>query len=212
MPRKPTALGPLPKSIAARKPLLFGNRLFIDFTNSSYCPDGMSDPLMSWNAFLHFSALSGALDATSADNLARYTGGETKHALAEALTLRDSLTGLCEHVAKNTAVPDQAIAKLNTMLAYEDGGFRLGQANKSYSMTFTPSKGSALQILTAIARSAADFLCNDQLSRLRACSNAHCPLYFYDTSKNGRRRWCSMDVCGNRSKAAGHYRRTKQKV
>ncbi|MGB1875987.1 MAG: CGNR zinc finger domain-containing protein, partial [Rhodospirillaceae bacterium] len=26
----------------------------------------------------------------------------------------------------------------------------------------------------------------------------------------GRRRWCRMDVCGNRAKAADHYKRSKQ--
>ncbi|MBT5240284.1 MAG: hypothetical protein HN793_03045 [Rhodospirillaceae bacterium] len=210
MPRKPTSIGPTPKTIAAREPLLFGNRPFIDFANSSYCPEGTSDPLKDWIGFLHFSAMTGAIDAASADSLASYTGIETKRALAEAATLRDSLAGLCEAVAKNTTVPEQVVSTLNTILAYEDGGFRLGETTKGFSMSFTPSKGSALQSLTAIARSAADFICNDQLGRLRACSNAHCPLYFYDTSKNGRRRWCRMDVCGNRSKAADHYKRSKQ--
>lgn len=202
----------MPKSIAARKQLLFGNRPFIDFANSIYCPEGTSDPLVTWNAFLHFSVLSGIIGASLADDLASYTSGETKRALAEALTLRESLVDFCQHVATKAAVPRQTITKLNAILAYEDGGFRLSQKNSGYSMSFAPAKGSALHSLTAIARSAADFLCNDQLTRLRACSNVHCPLYFYDTSKNGRRRWCSMDVCGNRSKAADHYRRSKQNV
>jgi predicted RNA-binding Zn ribbon-like protein len=32
-------------------------------------------------------------------------------------------------------------------------------------------------------------------------------LFFYDTSKNGTRRWHSMATCGNRTKAARHYAR-----
>jgi predicted RNA-binding Zn ribbon-like protein len=43
--------------------------------------------------------------------------------------------------------------------------------------------------------------------RVRACAHPHCVLYFYDTSKNGTRRWCSMAACGNRAKAARHYAR-----
>jgi predicted RNA-binding Zn ribbon-like protein len=31
--------------------------------------------------------------------------------------------------------------------------------------------------------------------------------YFYDVSKNQTRRWCSMDVCGNRAKVAAYYHR-----
>lgn len=41
--------------------------------------------------------------------------------------------------------------------------------------------------------------------RIKSCAHPHCILWFYDTSKNGTRRWCSMAVCGNRAKAARHY-------
>ncbi|ONM47785.1 CGNR zinc finger domain-containing protein [Nocardia donostiensis] len=41
--------------------------------------------------------------------------------------------------------------------------------------------------------------------RIRQCAHPHCVLFFYDTSKNGTRRWHSMTTCGNRTKAARHY-------
>ncbi|MEU0648331.1 CGNR zinc finger domain-containing protein [Streptomyces umbrinus] len=43
--------------------------------------------------------------------------------------------------------------------------------------------------------------------RIRKCANPECPLRFYDTSKNGGRRWCSMTSCGNRAKTRRHYER-----
>lgn len=46
--------------------------------------------------------------------------------------------------------------------------------------------------------------------RLRRCAHPACVLYFYDTSRNGTRRWCSMDVCGNRAKAGRHYARARR--
>ncbi|GGO86054.1 hypothetical protein GCM10012280_21260 [Wenjunlia tyrosinilytica] len=46
--------------------------------------------------------------------------------------------------------------------------------------------------------------------RIRECANGHCILHFFDTSQNGRRRWCSMAVCGNRAKVSRHYERTKR--
>ncbi|MDH6118389.1 putative RNA-binding Zn ribbon-like protein [Kitasatospora sp. GAS204A] len=45
--------------------------------------------------------------------------------------------------------------------------------------------------------------------RIRSCAHPNCVLYFYDTSKNGTRRWHSMATCGNRAKASRHYERTK---
>ncbi|MEV6109707.1 CGNR zinc finger domain-containing protein [Streptomyces sp. NPDC051940] len=53
-------------------------------------------------------------------------------------------------------------------------------------------------------------LLDDRPERIRACSGPTCILHFYDTSKNGTRRWCSMAACGNRAKARSHYARSKQ--
>lgn len=48
----------------------------------------------------------------------------------------------------------------------------------------------------------------DHADRLRRCAHADCVLWFLDTSKSGRRRWCSMERCGNRTKAHRHHQRT----
>ncbi len=45
--------------------------------------------------------------------------------------------------------------------------------------------------------------------RIRSCAHGACILHFFDTSRNGTRRWCSMAVCGNRAKASRHYARTR---
>ncbi|MBV9483136.1 MAG: CGNR zinc finger domain-containing protein [Acidobacteria bacterium] len=39
-------------------------------------------------------------------------------------------------------------------------------------------------------------------NRVRNCR--HCVLRFYDTSKKGARRWCSMQLCGNRLKVTAY--------
>ncbi|MER7505014.1 CGNR zinc finger domain-containing protein [Nonomuraea pusilla] len=43
-------------------------------------------------------------------------------------------------------------------------------------------------------------LLGERPDRVRRCANPECPLWFLDASKNGSRRWCSMEVCGNRAK------------
>lgn len=40
--------------------------------------------------------------------------------------------------------------------------------------------------------------------RLKACSRHTCRWAFYDRSKNGSSRWCSMKVCGTREKAKAY--------
>jgi len=46
--------------------------------------------------------------------------------------------------------------------------------------------------------------------RIRSCQHPDCVLWFYDTTRNGSRRWCSMAVCGNRAKARRHYDRVRR--
>jgi len=48
--------------------------------------------------------------------------------------------------------------------------------------------------------------------RVRPCANPDCMLWFFDTTRNGTRRWCSMAVCGNRMKARRHHDRVKARL
>lgn len=50
------------------------------------------------------------------------------------------------------------------------------------------------------------------INRIRKCEHPECRLYYVDTSKSGRRRWCSMELCGNRKKVAEFYARKKKKL
>lgn len=52
-----------------------------------------------------------------------------------------------------------------------------------------------------LAVQAAALLTSPQVMRLKACGTPDCDWLFLDTSKNGRRRWCQMNVCGAREKA-----------
>jgi CGNR zinc finger len=50
------------------------------------------------------------------------------------------------------------------------------------------------------------------LDRVKHCENPDCVLWFFDTARNGTRRWCSMAVCGNRMKARRHYDQVKARL
>jgi predicted RNA-binding Zn ribbon-like protein len=63
------------------------------------------------------------------------------------------------------------------------------------------------ELLGPIAEAAADLICNEDFQMIRACEGNGCSLLFLDRTKAHRRRWCSMAVCGNRAKAAGHRAR-----
>jgi predicted RNA-binding Zn ribbon-like protein len=44
-------------------------------------------------------------------------------------------------------------------------------------------------------------------SRLKCCRNHHCRWAFYDYSKNRSASWCSMQLCGNRTKTRAYRAR-----
>ena len=70
---------------------------------------------------------------------------------------------------------------------------------------FEPRKPS--DFWAPIIDAAADLLSETETSRLRKCES--CVLHFYDSSKKGSRRWCSMNICGNRQKVAAYQRRNR---
>jgi predicted RNA-binding Zn ribbon-like protein len=67
----------------------------------------------------------------------------------------------------------------------------------------------ALGALGPIADAAARLVCTVAPARIRPCASEHCRAWFVDTSKGGRRRWCSMAGCGNRTKASAHRSRRR---
>jgi predicted RNA-binding Zn ribbon-like protein len=63
--------------------------------------------------------------------------------------------------------------------------------------------------LGPIADAAARLVCTFAPIRIRECASDRCGAWFVDTSKGGRRRWCSMAGCGNRTKASAHRSRRR---
>ena len=61
-------------------------------------------------------------------------------------------------------------------------------------------------ILSLIAISALSILSDTrEMDRVKTCPGADCGWKFIDETKNGRRKWCSMKLCGNRAKASRSY-------
>ncbi|MFE6974296.1 CGNR zinc finger domain-containing protein [Streptomyces sp. NPDC057682] len=56
------------------------------------------------------------------------------------------------------------------------------------------------QLAATVARDAVELLTGPFAHRIRTCAADDCHLVYVDTSRPGRRRWCSMEHCGNRHK------------
>lgn len=66
---------------------------------------------------------------------------------------------------------------------------------------------TAAALVASVARDAVDLLGGPLADRIRECAAQNCALLFLDTSRAGRRRWCSMATCGARAKMAAYRAR-----
>ena len=65
-------------------------------------------------------------------------------------------------------------------------------------------------VLGTIARDAIDVLTKTDPSRIKLCADPTCRGLFVDESRPGKRRWCSMNFCGNRAKSRTFARRHRK--
>lgn len=70
----------------------------------------------------------------------------------------------------------------------------------------------AAAALGTLARDAIDLVSGPFAGRVRECARDDCALLFVDMSRPGRRRWCSMGGCGNKTKTAAYRRRRSSTV
>jgi predicted RNA-binding Zn ribbon-like protein len=63
-----------------------------------------------------------------------------------------------------------------------------------------PTGSIVNKLFSLLSLDALQLISEGQLNKIRRCSNPDCVLLFIDTT--GRRKWCSMKICGNRQKAA----------
>lgn len=61
--------------------------------------------------------------------------------------------------------------------------------------------------LSTIARDAIALLCGPMAERVKECEAPDCTIVFLDDSQARRRRWCSMERCGNLAKVAKYRSR-----
>jgi predicted RNA-binding Zn ribbon-like protein len=193
-----------------------GGDLAIDFANTT-APEGdrpqgdRQDSLGSWRDLIDFLELRGAVSPDEGVGL-RAMGERDAHACAaafeRALELRATVRAMLEALAARRPLQAGWVAAVNQALGWwGTGASRLVRQGRGWRLAFASTLGEPLRALAPIARSVADLAAQGRAVAVRKCANPRCVLYFRDTSRTRRRRWCSMAVCGNRMKVAAHTRR-----
>lgn len=192
---------------------LIANYLFLDFVNTQKMRGGEPlETLETISDFLAWTVAVELLDEKEAKNLSVKwnDSGANEKVLDEIRRFRNILHEAAENIAGAGEISDAALAAINQRLKKQGGFTEIERVENRFEKRFRIDLSEPLNLLQPVAESAADFLCYANFEFLRKCESASCVLYFYDTTKNHRRRWCSMNACGNQAKAAAFYQRKKR--
>jgi predicted RNA-binding Zn ribbon-like protein len=189
-----------------------GNLLCMDFVNTEVVRQGARvDRLPAVDDLLRWAREAGIVDDAALRALPAGwpASRDAARLLEDAKALRAVLRAAAEALAAGRALPAAVVPAINHALAAGASTLRIERRGDAYVTVRVVLDPSPAALLAPIAESAAWLLEHGERDLVRRCENGVCIRFFYDTTKNRRRRWCAMDACGSRAKAAAYYRRHK---
>jgi predicted RNA-binding Zn ribbon-like protein len=170
----------------------------LDFCNTFA---GWGDPrggdyLKTFDHLAVWTAAAGLLEEAEAPRLRRRAARDPEGAASElrrALSLREALYRVCTDRSRRTRAWDLVAGEAHAASA----AAVLVRTETGAEWRLPDGLGLALPV-AAVARSAADLLTSADLEAVGRCPGEQCGWLFLDPT--GRRRWCTMAVCGNRAK------------
>lgn len=189
-----------------REFVFVGNDVAVDFLNTRICVRGMRVELL--NSLEDVAAWLERIGKTAAltDKIDALHPEKRRVVFERIMELRERLEEALASVVEGKRIPGGFLQYLNERLAEASGHDRLVQRGTALVVE---RRYSAADLPALFYEEVARFLASMQPERLKVCENQTCILYFYDTSRNRLRRWCSMETCGNRVKVSRHYHRRK---
>ncbi|MFI6602413.1 CGNR zinc finger domain-containing protein [Nonomuraea sp. NPDC050536] len=121
--------------------------------------------------------------------------------LTEARTLREALHRVLTAAMRGQRPDLGDVETVNAAARLPDVTPQLGEGDVRWQ------GGGVRAVLSAVARDGILLVGGSLLDRVKKCENPDCSLLFLDDSQARRRRWCSMDRCGNQAKVAGYRAR-----
>lgn len=195
-----------------------GGNLCLDFANTvdNRMGERKGEPaidlLTDYARLLRWGEESGALSkktAQSLNELASESLGDAQVVLRHALHLRDAIYDIFSAISHRRGIPTTALATVNKAAQQASDHAEVVHANRHFEWQWILPETHLDSMLWPVAQAAAQLLTSDDLAKVRQCASDTCAWLFLDKTKNHRRRWCDMRICGNRDKARRYYQRQK---
>jgi predicted RNA-binding Zn ribbon-like protein len=120
--------------------------------------------------------------------------------LARAIELREAIHDIGAALGRRAKPPAASLASLSALHARFVAHAALAPGVLSCRWRWRVRAAPVEAALGPIALAAVRLFTEGDFHRIRECGGHACGWLFYDRSKNNRRRWCEMEVCGNRAK------------
>lgn len=154
-----------------------------------------TDDLLGWLA--RADLLDGPAPATDAQ-------------LRSVRRLREAIDAGIVATTRGAPVPETTIAEINRWLVRSPACRELVGGDGTTVLRARPPGDPVEHAIHLIAEDAAEVFAAPGASRARICASETCSARFFDASRAGTRRWCSMSGCGNAAKARRHRARSAQ--
>jgi predicted RNA-binding Zn ribbon-like protein len=203
----------MPKPAPQQDFLFVGNHPCLDFINTELVMNSTpTDLLETFEDLVDWLVNSQTLSKKDAEaRSGELLQDQKPQILAQAKTFRTTLRRMVESIVNENRVPESAITAINQLMRPCSGYRELARTrSNAFKEVFIASADSKDAFLASLAIFASDLLRMADLTLIKKCKNPACVLYFYDTTKNHARNWCSMQLCGNREKVAAYFRRKRQ--
>jgi len=195
-------------------PMFLADSRGLDFLNTLAVPvDTEVEWLAGGEDLLAWLQSAGLITADAAAEVRSIAKpGELDGAAAQARALREWFRGFVKQ-HRGKPLTRKAIAELeplNQLLARDEEFGQIvlratdASSDQESVLDFVPQRRwqSPDKLLLPLAKALAQLLTTADFSDVRQCEGPNCMLHFLDTTRDRRRRWCSMAVCGNRAKQA----------
>jgi predicted RNA-binding Zn ribbon-like protein len=190
--------------------LFVGNHLALDFLNTRLVlAEGPKDLLPDVDALVRWLVASGLLTWPKGKALARNWRDTPQAAvlLRELVGFRERLRAVVVRQEAGFSASDAFIDKLNSLLKQHPSVIALQRKGEKLGLETAFELEKPHDVWAPIAIAVAELLSDVSPVRLRKCEA--CIVHFLDTSKKGSRRWCSMNICGNKIKVAAYQKRRR---
>ena len=190
--------------------LFVANRPILDFLNTKpVLADGPTELLSDVRALERWLIASGMVTSPKTKAVVRgwrYSTEATAF-LKQLIAFRERLREAVVRMENGSSPTDAFLAEVNSLLLQypRHTSLRKRDGKLIRETLFEPREPSDLW--APIINATADLLAETESSRIRKCES--CVVHFFDTSKKGSRRWCSMNICGNKLKVAAYQRRKR---